>query len=246
MALLRGEVEQPVAERLAAVVEGELTGTVGAGGVVHQRQRRAVLGGQRSRCRCRTRGEGGPPRGRRRSPCALEGTQATSTPRRLDDGLPARDQRLPERVGVPVGRARRLDDEGAEQAVVDRGPGSPGRGGCSARPPHEGRSARSSGTARSARRGAEDAGLAPTGHRTSEARTRDRRCASRLRRRWRWLVNEIATQSPSLARITSGWIGSSCSPIETCWLCSSARIAGMALVSAYMWPSGSWSPNGWW
>ena len=34
MALLLGEGEQPVAERLGAVVERELAGPVGAGGVV--------------------------------------------------------------------------------------------------------------------------------------------------------------------------------------------------------------------
>jgi hypothetical protein len=48
------------------------------------------------------------------------------------------------------------------------------------------------------------------------------------------LVNEMATHSPSLARITSGWIGSSRRPTDTWRLCSAARIAGMALVSAYM------------
>ena len=57
-----------------------------------------------------------------------------------------------------------------------------------------------------------------------------------------WFSNEIVTQSPSLARIASGWMASlPCSPIETCFDFSCARTADHVLLSAYICPSGSWS-----
>src|SRR3954463_4494860 len=58
--------------------------------------------------------------------------------------------------------------------------------------------------------------------------------------------NVISTQSPSLARSVSGWIGSSLRPIETRFgsaACSSARTSAIRFVSTYIFPVGSWSPN---
>src|SRR5579863_8899479 len=57
------------------------------------------------------------------------------------------------------------------------------------------------------------------------------------------LVRLTVTQSPSCARITSGWIGSLPSPLDTCWDASSARTAGIAELSTYMNPLGSCTPK---
>ena len=120
MALLLGEVEQPVAERLAAVVEGELPRPVGARGVVHERQLPAVRAGERLVVVAElvvqehrlTETAGGSGAGRH------AGDVDTS---RLDDRLPAGVEGLAQGAGVPVRRARWLDDQGPEQAVVDEG-----------------------------------------------------------------------------------------------------------------------------
>ena len=54
----------------------------------------------------------------------------------------------------------------------------------------------------------------------------------------------MVTQSPSLARIESGWIASlPCSPIETFFDFSCARTAGRRSRRVYICPSGSWSPK---
>ena len=53
----------------------------------------------------------------------------------------------------------------------------------------------------------------------------------------------IATQSPSFARMTSGWIASLRSPTDTCCDDCSASTAGILLVRTYIFPSGSWSPK---
>ena len=59
----------------------------------------------------------------------------------------------------------------------------------------------------------------------------------------RLLVKWIWTQSPSLARIASGWIGSSLRPIETFWEACSARTAATRSLSTNMRPCGSLSPK---
>ena len=121
VALLLGEVEQPVAEGLAAVVEGELAGSVRAGGVVHQGELRAVGGGQRlvvvAELVVQQDGLAETTGGRRAG-----GHAGHVDAGRLDDRLPAGDQRLAEGAGVPVRRARRLHDQGPEQTMVDEGP----------------------------------------------------------------------------------------------------------------------------
>ena len=56
------------------------------------------------------------------------------------------------------------------------------------------------------------------------------------------LVRLTVTQSPSWPRITSGWIGSSFSPVVTCPDASSARTAEMLELSTYMNEFGSCTP----
>ena len=209
-----------------------------------QRERRAVRVRDQSRCRCRSRGAAGRPRGSRRSAVALVGTQATSTPAGLMIASQPDVAAACRRAGVPVRRARRLDDERAEQAVVDRG--AVAGPGVDVVPALEatGRSGSRTGRSRSARARRRRRGWRPPRRprrRTVELEPVDVQPESPP---VAGLVNVISTQSPSLARMTSGWIGSSRSPIETFLRRLLARgSAAMPLVRAYILPLGSWSPK---
>ena len=108
MRLLLPERQQPVTERLGAVVQRELTGPVAAGQRVHLRELQTgpvvdhlVVVADLVVLKDRLAERLGRGRG--------------------NDGLPARDERLVGGAGVPVRRALGLDVQHPEQAMVHRG-----------------------------------------------------------------------------------------------------------------------------